>query len=843
MTHAPTHMNNPKITRTPLPAILAGLFILAGCGGSALQIPVIATESTDVANKTDTTVPVAGFLNVGEEPPVGTAKSSAKSSAKSADSTTAPPANTPIVQVPKQVQVVKQRPAPVPVVPTPNSQEQEQAQEQLPPPVFAVAPALPPQRSFSQSPPEPQTSTESVTRSDATGQSHASDSVITFADWVDSFGIVLPTQAQTKTITITATPTFPRDRGITIARNAQGEVLAKTGGGVLTYTDQVLKADGMNHAEGDPIIFTTTTKLTIPAPPTGRERSRAYDANGNEIPDLRASSSNYDVGSDINILKRVTLTQSERDYITENAMFTSKVSAKNPSTTRTETAGVKNQFLQGVGSGLDEGPAGVVLSRGGLDLATSTFGGRRLGGDAADGVGFFRGFTTENPHYAVREAKYDTVEHYNYAGIYSNTNLGAPVSGTSTALWNGRLRTIGYFQFDTDFTLEVTFGDNNTGTLSLDEDELLNPKNTNQFLQIIDATYDVNGVISGTILIDENHDNQNIQAQYGFLTGLIGEQGAVAAFLSSRENLGGVTTGAVGTKENIRNGFDRFGFAGGFVAHPTAIAAPTAPPNLNVRIDAWTDTFTNALPSNVKRFSPPTQKTDSKDSEEVIPNNAFLRREDVRTANQWKRPEGGLVSLNIRSLTLNATGGLDFFPADITIIGVRDTGYKTRTQRHYYAGIHSNTDLGAALPHRQDFNGDAMAEWDGKYSLVQGTKPRVDWNLDFKLTVNFMDASISADILEGTEANNTGKHFYLSGNYDTDGVITGNVIYGVRTITNPGTAEEAITRESPNGILTGLIGQEGAVGVFVSNDGSTNKNTIAGGAGNTGYAGGFVASP
>ncbi len=37
MTHTPTHMNNPKITRAPLPAllptILAGLFILAGCGG------------------------------------------------------------------------------------------------------------------------------------------------------------------------------------------------------------------------------------------------------------------------------------------------------------------------------------------------------------------------------------------------------------------------------------------------------------------------------------------------------------------------------------------------------------------------------------------------------------------------------------------------------------------------------------------------------------------------------------------------------------------------------------------------------------------------------------------
>ncbi len=829
MTHALTHMTNPKINRAPLPALLAGLFILAGCGGSALPIPVIATESTDVANKTESNAPDSIFLSVGEQPPVGTAKSAP------------PPAETPIVQAQKQEP--KPKPAPKPK-PKPKPKQAE-TQEQVPPPVFevAVAPAPPQERSFSQSPPEPQTSTETVTRSDATGESHASDSVITFADWVDSFGIALPTQAQTKTITITATPTFPRDRGITIARNAQGEVLAKTGGGVLTYTDQVLKADGMNHAEGDPIIFTTTTTITIPAPPSGRERTTAYDGDGNVIADLRASSSNYDAGSEIDILKRVTLTQSERDYITANAMFTAKVSAKNPSTTRTDTAGVKNQFLQGVGSGLDEGSAGVVHSRGGLDLATATFGGRRLGGDAADGVGFFRGFSTENPHYAVPEVKYDEeIKHYNYAGIYSNTNLGAPVSGTGTASWNGRIRTIGYFQFDTDFTLEVTFGDNNTGTLNVAR--LNNPKNTNQWLMITDATYDANGVISGEIIIDEDHDLQRIEAQHGFLTGLIGEQGAVAAFLSSGHRNGG-NTEAVGTKENIAQGFHELGYAGGFVAHPTAIAAPVAPPNLNVRINAWTDTFTNALPSDVKRFSRPTKKTVSKESEEVIPNNAFLRREDVRTANQWKRPEGGLVSLNIRSLTLNATGGLDFFPADITIIGVRDTGYKTRTQRHYYGGIHSTTDLGAALPHRQLFNNDAMAEWDGKYSVLQGENARVDWNLDFKLTVNFMDASISADILEGTEANNTGKHYYLSGNYDTDGVITGNVIYGVRTITDPDTPQEVITRESPNGILTGLIGQEGAVGVFVSGslDATLGKDLIVGGAGNTGYAGGFVASP
>ncbi len=813
MTHALTHMNNPKITRAPLPAllptILAGLFILAGCGGGALPIDVpIATESTDVANKTESNVSVAGFLSVGEEPPVDTVKS-----APPADT----PPDTPIVQV--------QKPEPKP------EQEEVKKQVQAPAPVFevAVAPASPPQRSFSQSPPEPQTSTETVKRSDATGESHASDSVVTFADWVDSFGIVLPTQAQTKTTRITGTAPFKRFVGAeAVVYNDQGQILAKDGGGVLTYTDQVTKnAGGDKHANGDPIILTTTTTITITAPPSGRERSTAYDANGNEIADLRASSSNYDVGSEINIVERVTLTESQRDYIAENAMIDDQNEKQEKATiTRTDTEGVKNQFLQGVGSGLDEGPAGVVLSRGGLNLATATFGGRKLGGDAADGVGFFRGFTTENP---INPAftDYPDIKRHNYAGIYSNTNLGAPISGTSMASWNGRIRTIGYFQFDTDFTLEITFGDNNTGTLNFNVDKLLNPKNVNQFIQITSATYDANGVISGEIIIDEDNDNRNIQAQHGFLTGLIGEEGAVAAFLSSGDK-NAVNTKANGSKESITQGFHEFGYAGGFVAHPTAIAAPVAPPNLNVRINAWTSGFAN-LKRNVKRRT-------TNDAES---SNAFLLRDDPAKRPSWKKPEGGFLALS--ALGGDTTDGVDFFPADITIINVRSTAYTTRTQRTYHAGLWDSTDLGLAIPLGVAFNGDMTAMWKGKFSVFQGANARFDDD-DFTLAIDFLNNSFSATVAAGA------KDYYLSGNYNARGLMTGRVSY----------LANANADTNTNGIISGLIGAEGAVGAFVSNAEATSKatairngdadvvpdkNAIAGGTGATGYAGGFVASP
>ena len=90
MTQAPqarTHMTNPKITRAPLPAllptILAGLFILAGCGGGALPIDVtIAPTGANTANNLETRAPDSIFLSVDEQPPVEKQEPRAKGSKK-----------------------------------------------------------------------------------------------------------------------------------------------------------------------------------------------------------------------------------------------------------------------------------------------------------------------------------------------------------------------------------------------------------------------------------------------------------------------------------------------------------------------------------------------------------------------------------------------------------------------------------------------------------------------------------------------------------------------------------------------------------------------------------------
>ena len=766
MTQAPqarTHMNNPKITRAPLPAllptILTGLFILAGCGGSALPIPVIATESTDVANNLDTRAPDSILLSVGEQPPVE-----------------------------KQ------------------EEEQEQKQVQDPPPVFevAVAPASPPQRSFSQSPPEPQTSTETVTRSDATGESNHDDGIVTFADWVASFGAgnAPPTQAETQTITITSTYAYPESRTTGHQRVVYGTVYsddAKTipiGQKILGNAATSFKDENgfLTDLDGGELILTT--------------RVRATDRDGNPL--------SHTNGDPIMIDKPIELSAQLIGHINAQAMIESTLEDVTPTRTRTKVAGVKNEFLQGgAGGRLDEtprdaGPAGQVSNRGSLNLATATFDGRKLGGDAADGVAFFRGFDDipesqdPKPHEPTYTHSHAGLAH-NYAGLYSGTDLGAPVSESGSASWNGRIRTIGWFNFDTDFTLRVNFG-----TKKLNVSRLINPQNKNQWLQITNAEYDENGVVSGTIIIDEDMEDRGIQAQYGFLSGLIGAEGAVVAFLSSGTNHED-NDATSGTKEDITDGSHRFGFAGGFVARPGVVA------NTDVRIDAWTGGFDNPLPRGAKKHTL---------NQDDTPLNQFLLRDDPAKRPSWKKTEGG--SLSLSALGGDATDGVDFFPAVITIYGYNTSG----TSQNYFAGLWDSTDLGAAIPLSTNFNNEASAMWKGKFSVFQGANARFD--TDFMLEVDFINNGVRT--VTAIEAG--AEDYYLSGRYIANGLMTGVVRR----------AANANNSSPKNGLISGLIGQEGLVAAFVSNIGGSgmdaeNRDTIKGGTGDTGYAGGFVASP
>ncbi len=732
--HAPhtlTHMNNPKITRTPLPALLAGLFILAGCGGGALPTDVtIAPTGANTGTKLDTNTPVAGFLGVGEQEEEQEAKS-------------APPANTPantpavnpIVQVQKQV--VKK-------------------QVQIPAPVFevAVAPARPPQRSFSTA---PQVSTDFVPQSDATGESNHEEpepDTVSFADWTASFTTAPPTTARA-TITETTTTEKLDIIGYTSGYAASASVANirnKTAtGNVLTYTSDIFKnADGDTHADGDPIVFTR-------------------DEYGLFI-----------------------FTESERDYIIENAAIA-----------RTTTTGVKSQFLSGGTHSLDRtiyrtnddgkllNSDGGLLNNDGvfteegeeplkvaswttgigrLNLATATHGDVALGGDAADGVEFSHGF--------IGGFVGDQI---NYAGLLSGTDLGAPlaVEAGKTAEWKGHLLVIGYatLALETDFMLTVDFSSNRTLTASTQ----IGSTNTHYFA-LEGTTYDTNGVITGKILIESGANFVR-----GVVTGLIGEQGAVAAILSTDDD--------ESSKNDIKgkNSIGATSYVGGFVASPGPPPPPPVPPVPPVvEVVGVSDLTDYATISTTIAALPSTPL-----------NRGFLRIADGASLDTTGI-DNPLAFSARRDDTVGSAGAGDGYTF------INETGY---------VAMLPTTDLGVAIP--RNANQLADAKWEGTYILtsslgLQAFNVPITFNIDF--TTGMLDGT--ADIKVYEFDNSTGT-ITIDGTFGTNGVIDGSFS---TTSTTPINAV--------NTDVIGLIGAEGLVGIM------HGQNT----AGDV-FAGGFIALP
>ncbi len=737
MTHTPTHMNNPKITRATLPALLAGLFILAACGGSVLPIPgPIATESTDVANKAESNAPDSTLLSVGEQEEEQEAKS-------------APPAVNPIVK--KQVQVKKQAPAPAPIVPTPDSPKQVKKQEQIPAPVFevAVAPARPPQRSFST---EPVTSTDSVTQSDTTAsQTVVRTAPIVFADWTGSFAGTLPSRATTTTTTTTPN-TITKYNGGLLVTFTDKSLVNKVDDTILTYTSEVLKANGEAHADGDRIAFTT-------------------DADG------------YIIATSKDGLPMFS--ESEMVYISQlvkrNGEF--PVIMDNPLPATITTSGARNQFLQGLRGSLDERPleedgrVGLVTNRGGLNLATATNNGIALGGDATDGVSFFRGFGAGT---VVNQDTKSTTGN-NYAGLYSGTDLGKPLGltfrGETSATWKGHIRTLGYFNFDTDIDLVVDFD-----TKDLTVREFINPTNAKEHLSIA-AEYTDDGVISGTIIIDADGANFGIEDEYGFVTGLIGAQGAVAAFLSSGHNSQGGRINienAQGTKENIEEGDHQFGYAGGFVARPAPL-----PPTV---VDASDLLNYASIPTTIAGLS-------------ATPGRGFLRIEDGADLDTTGAPDRG-------NNPLTFTPRRDFVAGSA---GFGD-GYTFINETGYVAML-PTTDLGAARP--VGSNQPTDASWDGRYFLTSSSGSRA-LLAPITFTINFETGRLTGSADRPLD---DGETISILADFGANGVMSGSF----------GTTSGSI--QTTNTSVIGLIGEEGLVGIM--------HGVNAGVA----LAGGFTASP
>ncbi|MCA8834781.1 MAG: hypothetical protein K8953_06795, partial [Proteobacteria bacterium] len=154
---------------------------------------------------------------------------------------------------------------------------------------------------------------------------------------------------------------------------------------------------------------------------------------------------------------------------------------------------------------------------------------------------------------------------------------------------------------------------------------------------------------------------------------------------------------------------------------------------------------------------------------------------------------------------------------------------------YYYAGLDSRVDLG-----KPNFQNTGTATWDGQFQVLLGARPEdiLEDAVDFKLTIDFETQSIESSLIQHGSTNN---YFHLEGCYDSKGVIDGTVNYTqLAAAITEGDRTTIMNHEEPEGILTGLIGEQGAIGAFLS--GTGDKSNITGGTdADNGFAGGFVA--
>ena len=200
-----------------------------------------------------------------------------------------------------------------------------------------------------------------------------------------------------------------------------------------------------------------------------------------------------------------------------------------------------NKFLQGTATGLDFGD--VRNHGGGLPhLSTMTLASNDLGGDSADGVAWSR-----LEYYVVQNNGAQSFLRSYFAGILSGTDLGERITETEgTAMWNGLLNN----NTDYNFILTINFG---AGDEAGQIESFVQASSLDYY---IIGDFNSRGVITGTVNRREFADITDARQSNnpnGKLTGLIGQEGAVGAFISNY-------------------GFPAFGtessYSGGFVARP-----------------------------------------------------------------------------------------------------------------------------------------------------------------------------------------------------------------------------------------------------------------------------------
>ena len=426
----------------------------------------------------------------------------------------------------------------------------------------------------------------------------------------------------------------------------------------------------------------------------------------------------------------------------------------------------QNQFLQADEDSIStEGTTAVPNDVQTLNLLTATFDGLPLDGESADGVAFFQGQINGT--------------NYNYAGIFSGTDLGAPITdraGTK-AIWYGSFNHT--LNPSKDFALTVIFNKIG-GTL----DAFVRAGVANNHFIFDDVRFDTRGLITGEVLyisFSQNGRTAITRTQTATLRGLIGEAGE-----AGEAGAVGVFVGETGSNSNI---------AGGFVAHPTAKLDSN-----KINFADWGGVDGDSKTTVINK--------DNTDTDPLLYGVASVVNDG---------PAGNFIH---GLATVDGKGfnfvGTPFASATVTgdvlyLDEDRTSGAAfSRVSGKYYAGLLPTTDLGVPIIAKN-----LSVIWDAQFTLNSKGGAFVNSNFKMRVTFNGNGGTINSGRYSGRSFEDWGVPLSSSpssgtieirGKFGRDGVLYGT---------------------AGSGTLTGLIGVNGAVGAFV---GAT-------------LAGGFVASP
>lgn len=550
-----------------------------------------------------------------------------------------------------------------------------------------------------------------------------------------------------------------------------------TGNRVNLFNNTLCEGNEYDAARGAACLFEVSYRLISPSSNCGDEGTadsyiQAYCNSDAGLTNFRDCPLAYAL-KNATVVSTVSLADFTRTG--ENQLLNSNRSGALTAVASGEAslADADTNFITGDADGLDLGLANDKIS------GRSIFTLNRLEGNDNATSGF-----------AIAAGTFDdagTDVYKQYVGLLSGTTLGAPLSDAMHGgTWNAkiRIRVSARAEGDrnvllhSDFKLKVDYA---TKTLSV-VNALGGITNVNfnsvalvsPIFSMYSGKFNENGVIYGTTSLIAGGATSRAT-----LTGLIGQDGAVAIFTS--------------------NDNPQADFVGGFVATPTA-------PDPVIIVDSqdftkWEDSF----------------DTGGVNAGETLQRSGFSSSTTI-TADYIKLTEtneivvhGTLLDTTVLRLneTEDETGYESGFGYAYHTANVRTGTGLPLSQA--YAGLLPTTDVGLPLSYLPQF-----AYWDGK---IAGTLAGTDFSDNtFTLHVNY-NAGSHAGTIRTVDVQNFDGRTYLSttnivakfrrgnsinsinitGDFDSNGLMFGTVAFN--GVIN-------------NGTFNGLIGQKGAVGVF-----------------------------